>query len=201
MGSTWLANYCESLTEVLKKVSSERFEELVRLLESAYHGNRQVFVFGNGGSGSTASHFACDLNKGVSYGLEERFRVICLNDQLPTLTAYANDVCYEDVFVESLKNFLLPGDLVIGISGSGNSANVLKAIEYAHTHGGHTVGLSGYSGGKLAKLAGTSLLAPVDDMQKAEDVHFILLHVIMQVLCARLHKPSNVLGNDSKRMA
>jgi len=201
MGSTWLANYCESLSEVLKKVSSERFEELVRLLESAYHGNRQVFVFGNGGSGSTASHFACDLNKGVSYGLEKRFRVICLNDQLPTLTAYANDVCYEDVFVESLKNFLLPGDLVIGISGSGNSANVLKAIEYAHTHGGHTVGLSGYSGGKLAKLAGTSLLAPVDDMQKAEDVHFILLHVIMQVLCARLHEPSNVLGNDSKRMA
>jgi D-sedoheptulose 7-phosphate isomerase len=201
MGSTWLANYCESLSEALKKVSSERFEGLVRLLESAYHGNRQVFVFGNGGSRSTASHFACDLNKGVSYGLEKRFRVICLNDQLPTLTAYANDVCYEDVFVESLKNFLLPGDLVIGISGSGNSANVLKAIEYAHTHGGHTVGLSGYSGGKLAKLAGTSLLAPVDDMQKAEDVHFILFHVIMQVLCARLHEPSNVLGNDSKRMA
>lgn len=194
----WLAEYCENLNEVLKKVSSERFEELVRLLESAYHGNHQVFAFGNGGSGSTASHFACDLNKGVSYGLEKRFRVICLNDQLPTLTAYANDVSYEDVFIEGLKNFLLPGDLVIGISGSGNSQNVLKAIEYAQIHGSNTVGLSGFSGGKLAKLVDTSLLVPTNDMQRAEDVHFILLHVAMQILCTRLHKLSNIGSDDSK---
>jgi D-sedoheptulose 7-phosphate isomerase len=187
----WLTNYREGLTRALENVSVERFEQLVQLLESAYHENQQVFIFGNGGSGSTASHFACDLNKGVSYGLQKRFRVICLNDHVPTLTAYANDVSYDDVFVELLKNFFHPADLVIAISGSGNSRNVLKAIEYANTHGGRTVGLSGYDGGKLAQLAQTPLIAPVNDMQKAEDVHLILFHVIMQILCARLHDPSD----------
>jgi D-sedoheptulose 7-phosphate isomerase len=182
----YLSDYCAGLTKALSSVSPERFEELVLLLESAYHEERQVFLMGNGGSGATASHFVCDLNKGVSLGLEKRFRAICLNDNLPTLMAYANDVSYEDVFVEPLKNFLRPGDLVVGISGSGNSPNVLRAIVYANNHGAHTVGLSGFSGGKLAGLARTSLVAPVNDMQKAEDVHLILLHVAFQILCARL---------------
>jgi len=93
---------------------------------------------GNGGSGSTASHAAADLNKGVSYGREKRFRVMSLNDNMATLTAYANDVSYSDAFVEQLKNFLHPGDLVIGISGSGNSPNILKAIEYANQQGAIT---------------------------------------------------------------
>ena len=100
---------------------------------------------GNGGSGASASHAAGDLNKGVSYGREKRFRVISLNDNLATLTAYANDVSYVDVFVEQLKNFLRPGDLVIAISGSGNSPNVLKAIEYANQQGAITVGLTGFT--------------------------------------------------------
>jgi D-sedoheptulose 7-phosphate isomerase len=141
---------------------------------------------GNGGSGSTASHVACDLNKGVSYGRQKRFRVISLNDNLPTLTAYANDVSYEDVFVEQLRNFLCPGDLVVGISGSGNSPNVLNAIAFANSLGAHTVGLCGFNGGKLAPMVKTPIIAPVHDMQKAEDVHLILLHAVMQVLCARL---------------
>jgi len=188
----FLAEYCRGLTEALCSVSPERFEELARLLESAYHEGRQVFVMGNGGSGSTASHVACDLNKGVSVGLEKRFRVICLNDNVPTLMAYANDVSYEDIFVEPMKNFLHPGDLVIGISGSGNSPNVLKAIVYANSHGAHTVGLTGFDGGKLAVIVHTSLVVSADDMQKVEDIHFVLLHVIMQILCARLRAPTEV---------
>ena len=186
----YLLDYGEGLKRALDSVRPEKFEELVRLFESAYHEERQVFLMGNGGSGATASHFACDFNKGITYGLEKRFRVICLNDNVSSLMAYANDLSYEDVFVEPLKNFLRPGDLVIGISGSGNSANVLKAIEYANAHGGHTVGLSGFDGGKLAKLARTPLIAPVHDMQKAEDVHFILFHVAMQILCQRLRQPT-----------
>jgi D-sedoheptulose 7-phosphate isomerase len=112
--------------------------------------------------------------------------VISLNDNLSTLTAYANDVSYEDVFVEQLRNFLRPGDLVVGISGSGNSLNVLKAITCANSLGAHTVGLCGFDGGKLAAMVKTPVLAPVHDMQKAEDVHMILLHIAMQVLCARI---------------
>jgi D-sedoheptulose 7-phosphate isomerase len=182
----YLSTYSKELKTALDSVSPERFEEFVRLLESAWHEERQIFLMGNGGSGSTASHAACDLNKGVSFGLRRRFRVSCLSDSVPTLTAYANDVSYEDIFVEPLKNFLRPGDLVVGISGSGNSPNVLKAVAYANEHGAHTVGLSGYGGGKLAGMVRTSLVVAVDDMQKAEDVHFILFHVAMQVLCVRL---------------
>ena len=182
----YLEDYCTGLSKALEKVPQDRFEEFVQLLESAYHDGRQVFFMGNGGSGSTASHIACDLNKGVSYGREQRFRVISLNDNAATLTAYANDVSYEDVFIEPLKNFLRPGDLVVGISGSGNSPNVLKAIGYANAHGAHTVGLCGFDGGKLAGMVHTPVLAPVHDMQKAEDVHMILLHVVMQVLHTRL---------------
>lgn len=194
----YLAEYSTGLKHALDCLPADKFEELVRLLESAYQEGRQVFLLGNGGSGSTASHFACDLNKGVAFGLEKRFRVICLNDNIATLTAYANDVSYEDVFVEPLKNFLRPGDLVIGFSGSGNSPNVLKAIAYANTHGAHTVGLSGFGGGKLAALARSSLVVPVHDMQQAEDLHFILFHVAMQVLCARLQAPVSGPGQGLK---
>ena len=186
----FLTEYCAELGATLAKLPLERFEEFVVLLESAYREERQVFMLGNGGSGSTASHIVCDLVKGVSYGLPKRFRAICLNDNVPTLMAYANDLSYEEIFVEPLKNFLHPGDLVIGLSGSGNSPNVLKAIDYANQHGAHTVGLSGFGGGKLAKLAHTSVVAPVNDMQKSEDTHLILLHAAFQVLCARLRSPS-----------
>ena len=179
-------DYCHGLNKALEGVPADSVEGFIQLLERACKEERQVFLMGNGGSGSTASHAACDLNKGVSYGRPVRFRAICLNDNLPTLMAYANDVSYEEAFVEPLKNFLRAGDLVIGFSGSGNSPNVLKAIEYANQHGAVTVGLSGFDGGKLARLARLSLLVPVHDMQKAEDVHLIIFHVAMQALCARL---------------
>ncbi len=194
----YFLEYCAGLSKALDGVSPERFEEFVHLLEDAYQQERQVFFLGNGGSGSTASHATCDLNKGVSYGRQKRFRVICLNDNLATLTAYANDVSYEDVFVEQLKNFLRPGDVVVGISGSGNSPNVLKAIDYANRLGAHTVGLCGFHGGKMAGMVRTLMLAPVHDMQKVEDVQMILIHVVMQVLCARLgNSTSAAVGNGA----
>jgi len=182
----FFADYSADLSKALSGTSLDRFEEFVCLLESAYKDERQIFLMGNGGSASTASHIACDLNKGLSFGMQKRFRAICLNDNLPMLMAYANDVSYEDVFIEPLKNFLRPSDLVIAFSGSGDSRNVLKAIQYANSQGAHTVGLSGFDGGKLAHIVSTPIVAPVHDMQKAEDAHLILCHIIFQILRARM---------------
>ena len=119
---------------------------------------------GNGGSGSTASHFACDINKGSCFELNKKFKVICLNDNMPTILAYANDLSYDKIFVEQLKNFLQEGDVVIGISGSGNSETVLQAVSYAKEHGARTVGLSGFDGGTLARIADVPLIAAINDM-------------------------------------
>jgi len=180
MPSTFLNNYLSTLAAVLERISGKKFEEFIAELDRAYKRQTNIFIFGNGGSAATASHFACDLNKGVSYGKEKRFRVMCLNDNLPTLLAYANYVSYDDVFVEQLKNFMKKDDLVIGISGSGNSENVLKAIKYANEHSGKTFGLTGYDGGKLRKMAQKVLVVNSDDMQKIEDAHLILFHCVMQ---------------------
>jgi D-sedoheptulose 7-phosphate isomerase len=137
---------------------------------------------GNGGSAATASHFVCDFNKGLSYGRERKYKFLCLNDNVPALMAYANDVGYDAVFVEQLKNFLQVGDLVIGISGSGNSANVVKAVEYANAHGAVTLALVGYDGGQLKRVAKHCVHVDIADMQIVEDLHMILDHMSMRVL-------------------
>jgi len=183
-------DYCQDLKRALDAIPTDAAEKFLKLLESAYQDGRQVFIMGNGGSGSSASHAAGDLVKGVSYGREKRFRVMCLNDNMATVTAYANDVSYADAYVEQLKNFLNPGDVVIGISGSGNSPSILKAVEYANQRGATTVGLCGFNGGKLAGLAQVPVHIPVHDMQMVEDIHMMLFHVAMQVLCARREVPA-----------
>lgn len=175
--------YKAGLGKVLDELDTAQVERFIQALSDALRDGRQVFLFGNGGSGATASHMACDLNKGVSYGRERRFRVICLNDNVPTLMAYSNDVSYEDIFVEPLKNFLQPSDVVVGLSGSGNSENVIRAVEYANANGALTVGLCGYSGGRLKKTARVVVHVAVDDMQMAEDVHLVLGHMAMRSLC------------------
>ena len=183
LAKTYLAN----LKGIMDAFDLARFEALVDGLIQAYQQQKTIFVMGNGGSGSIASHFACDINKGCCMDLEKRFKMICLNDNLPTMLAYANDVSYDVVFEEQLKNFFRTGDLVIGISGSGNSENVLRAIRYARDHGGRTIGMSGYSGGKLADLVDISLLVPAEDMQKVEDMFMIAIHMIMQIVNGILH--------------
>ena len=179
--------YLANLKRIMNAFDLARFDALVDGLIQAYQQQKTIFVMGNGGSGSIASHFACDINKGCCMDLEKRFKMICLNDNLPTMLAYANDVSYHVVFEEQLKNFFRTGDLVIGISGSGNSENVLRAIRYARDHGGWTIGMSGYSGGKLADLVDISLLVPAEDMQKVEDMFMIAIHMIMQIVNGILH--------------
>jgi D-sedoheptulose 7-phosphate isomerase len=178
-------DYKSRLIATLERLDDREVNAFIDALAQALSEERAIFIFGNGGSAATASHMTCDLNKGCSYGRDRRFKVICLNDNLPTMMAYANDVSYHDIFVEPLKNFLRPGDLVIGISGSGNSENVLRAIDYANANGALTVGLCGYSGGKLKQKAGIVVHVAVDDMQIAEDVHLVLGHMAMQALAGR----------------
>lgn len=177
--------YFEKLKSTIDNLDRNEIEQFVKMLNTARENGNQIFIMGNGGSASTASHFCCDFNKGASYGFNDkkRFKFICLNDNIATMMAYSNDVSYDDVFVEQLKNFLQKNDVVIGISGSGNSKNVIKAIEYANASGAVTAGLTGYTGGKLKELAKYSVNANINDMQVSEDIHMILCHMIMQIVC------------------
>jgi D-sedoheptulose 7-phosphate isomerase len=183
---TFSIDYLRELKDVLDAFPHDRFQNIVEALLSTYNKGGQIFIMGNGGSGSTASHFVCDINKGSCSGLERKFKVMCLNDNMPSVLAYANDLSYDKIFVEQLKNFLNPGDLVIGISGSGNSENVLQAISYAKEKGARTIGLSGFDGGKLAGRVDIPFVVNVNDMQKVEDVHMIVVHMMMQHLCNAL---------------
>jgi D-sedoheptulose 7-phosphate isomerase len=180
--SMFLKNYLKELSETLDIIDLKQFDEFINELILSYEKSSFVFICGNGGSAATAAHFACDINKGVSFGREKRFKVICLNDNLPIVLAYANDTSYDRVFVEQLSNFMNKDDLIIGISGSGNSENILKAIKYGNEKGGRTFGICGYGGGKLKNIAQKSLVINSNDMQKVEDAHLILFHCAMQYL-------------------
>src|SRR5882724_9080540 len=153
MPETFPSLYKNDLLRATETIDLDKVGEAIELLRQARDANRHIFVCGNGGSASTASHFACDMVKGASFGRESRFRIMALTDSLPTITAYSNDVSYECIFAEQLKNFAQPGDVVIAISGSGNSPNVLRAVEYANSAGCRTIALTGRDGGKLGPLA------------------------------------------------
>jgi D-sedoheptulose 7-phosphate isomerase len=168
-------------TDVLKAIETidlDRVGQAIDILIRARDEGRRIFVCGNGGSASTASHFVCDMVKGASFNRDKRFRIMALTDSLPTITAYCNDVGYECVFVEQLKNFAEPGDVVMAISGSGNSPNVLRAVEYGASIGCRTIALSGRNGGKLGPLAEINIQASHPHMGRIEDVHLIVTHMI-----------------------
>jgi D-sedoheptulose 7-phosphate isomerase len=170
--------YRQNLIAAINSIDLARVEQAIEWLKEARAAEKHIFVCGNGGSASTASHFACDIVKGASYNREARFRIMALTDSLPTLTAYSNDVGYDCVFVEQLKNFAAPGDVVMGISGSGNSPNVLRAVEYANSIGCRTIALTGRDGGKLGPLAHLNIQVPVSHMGRIEDAHMIVCHMI-----------------------
>lgn len=178
--------YLGQLKQMLDLFPHAQFEQMIDCLLAAYAEGRRIFIMGNGGSAMTASHFACDLNKGCSLGRDRRLKVICLNDSLPTLLAYANDLSYAQIFVEQLKNFYVPGDVVMGISASGNSANVLRAIEHANGHEGVTIGWCGFDGGALGPMVRIPLVIRSQDMQKIEDLHMIIAHMTMQRINAAI---------------
>lgn len=168
--------------EVLDSLSPEQISEVMNVLEHARINGKRIFICGNGGSASTASHLESDFNKGISYAQKIKYDVECLNDNVPMMMAIANDIGYEDIFVVPLRNKLKKGDIVIGISGSGNSENVLRAIEYANDLGADTIAFTGYNGGKLKKAAKYHIHVAVDNMQIVEDVHLTLNHMMMFIL-------------------
>ncbi len=179
----YLRDYFASLIETIGKLDIDQIANAVRLYREAWAAERMIYTMGNGGSASTASHMVVDMNKGACFTSPKKLRVMCLNDNIPWMLALANDVNYESVFVEPLKNYLRPGDLVVGISGSGNSKNVLKAIEYANDHGAITLGVTGYDGGKLIKIARHNVNIPIHDMQITEDLHLVYNHAMLRALC------------------
>jgi D-sedoheptulose 7-phosphate isomerase len=186
MKNSEFSDYFRRLAETLEKVDTDDVEMLAGTLLKARDQRNTIFIFGNGGSGATASHVTGDFLKGISYQLDKRFRVQCLNDNDSGMMAISNDLSYEEIFIEQLKAFLREGDVVIGISGSGNSANVVKAMEYAKSNGAITVAFCGYKGGKIRELADLVIHAPVQDMEITEDVHIIIFHALKQSLMRRL---------------
>jgi len=170
--------YKKNVLEAIERIDLEKVDRAIEWFREARGAGRGIFVCGNGGSASTASHFACDMLKGASFNRPTRFRILALTDSLPTLTAYANDVSYDAVFVEQLRNFAEPGDLFMAISGSGNSPNVLRAMEYANSAGCRTIALTGRDGGKLGPLARLNIQVGVPHMGRIEEAHLIVCHMI-----------------------
>lgn len=180
-----LKEYFEIEAKLFNQVALDKVDQVIAQLEQARFEGRRIFVFGNGGSGSTASHFACDLGKGTIQPNHPRFKVISLVDMTPTLTAYANDVSYDSVFAEPLTTLAERGDLAIGFSGSGNSPNILRAMETANKLGVATIGFSGFAGGKMKDLVEQHINVPSDLMCQIEDVHLALTHAMCEML--KLH--------------
>ncbi len=171
-------HYRAELHHAIDAIDTAKVQQAIDWMEQARLAGRHIFICGNGGSAATSSHFVVDMIKGASSKLDPRFRIMALTDQIPTMTAYANDVHYDSVFIEPLRNFATPGDLVIGLSGSGNSPNVWKAIEYANQAGCKTIALTGCSGGKLAGLGQLNIHIPSSHMGRIEDAHMVICHMM-----------------------
>ena len=188
LGVTLGANdYLDRVCEEIRKIDRGQVEALSNLIDQAYRGGRFVFIIGNGGSGANASHLCEDLAKCTLRDFEHqrRLKVLSLTDNVPWIMAVANDISYSAIFLEQLKNLSSPGDLLLAISGSGNSPNILKAVEWANTHGLETVGITGFEGGKLRGLARHNLHAPVDDMGIVESLHMVAFHWVIDDLNRR----------------
>lgn len=181
--------YFRELQSVVAALAHEGIDQIAGELAKAYESGRVVYTFGNGGSASLASHLACDLGKGTAYcNGGKRFRVLALTDNLPTLTAWANDSSYEDVFSEQLRNFVQPRDVAFAISGSGNSKNVLNALQVAREAGATTLGISGFEGGQMKALCDICVVVPSNNMQIIEDIHLAMAHSIFRIVHSRMSR-------------
>lgn len=180
-------NYFKEIKKTINSLDLEKIKEIVKVLFETYKNDKKIFIFGDGGSAATASHFACDLSKGTLgriYDIKEkRFRVISLTDNVATITALGNDLSFGDIFFQQLVNLVSEGDVVIGISGSGNSTNVIKAIHYAKKCGAKTIGFLGFkTGGKLSKLVDYEITVQDNHYGRIEDIHLMLSHLIANSL-------------------
>ncbi len=184
-----IRNYISSLQNTLDHLDVESIDQVIAILQVARLNRRQIFIMGNGGSASTASHFVCDLVKNTRAPGYPDFRVINLSDNMAILSAYANDEGYENVFAQQLASFVQPDDVVIAISTSGNSPNVLKAVRLANQRGALTIGFTGFNGGQLASLVALDMHVPSRIIEHIEDVHLMLEHLICQNLRQQALQP------------
>ena len=190
-----IKEYYEREIECIKRFNLDEINEAMNIILDTYNNGGTIYVCGNGGSASTASHMQNDFNKGISEYVDKKFNFYCLNDNVSTMMAVANDIGYEEVFRFPILNKITDKDLFIGISGSGNSKNVLNAAEYAKERGAKVVGITGYSGGKLKEMADYKMHVAENDMQIAEDLHMTFDHMMMKIFYNYLTK-GEITGNN-----
>jgi D-sedoheptulose 7-phosphate isomerase len=171
-------SYFTELEQMLRDISQAHLQDILSLLEETYRNGHRIFIMGNGGSAATASHFALDLAKNTIMPGAPRLKAISLTDHVPLITAWSNDTAYEHIFEEQLANMIEPGDLVIGISTSGNSPNVINALKLAKKSCAATVSLLGAEGGLIKNIVDSYVLAPGQNIEQEEDAHMILTHII-----------------------
>ncbi len=189
--------YIKQMVEIINDFPLNNLSDFINCIGKAYEENRTIFVIGNGGSASTASHFAADLNKNVIF-TGRRPRVIALTDQIGSITAWGNDTEYTNIFVEQLKNFYNQGDLVIALSGSGKSPNVLKAIKWAKIHSATIVGLTGIQGLPLKELSDVCIMVPSNKMEQIEDFHLVCMHAMIVSIREKYGKISSEIREEIK---
>ncbi len=177
------SKYFNALINTINNIKHDEIDNAISLISEKHLNGKQIIVIGNGGSSLNALHYINDWNKSIFLKTKIRFLGRTLIDNLGLAFSYANDVSFEDVFVEQLKNILAPGDLLIALSGSGNSKNVLKAVEFANSNNADTLSLCGFDGGELKKISKHCIWVNKNDMQLTEDIHFIFGHIVMQSLC------------------
>lgn len=194
-GHKHFTEYFNQVSDVLTKINPSELDAVANSIIECYNREGMIYIFGNGGSSATASHVAGDYLKAITFGMDKRLKIICLSDNTPGLMAIANDISYDDIFVEQLKNFIKPGDLVIGISGSGNSENVIKALKLAKERKVETVALVGFSGGKAKSLVDVCVHIPVNDMEMTEDLHLLCFHAIKQHLIKIINTNQQGMGD------
>lgn len=176
-----LKDYLDKEIEVIKALNLEDVNTVINVLEGAKLRHKTTYICGNGGSAATASHFVCDFNKGLNDEASQ-FKFQCLSDNTPIMMAISNDIGYEEVFRYQIKGRIIEGDILLGISGSGNSLNIINAIEYAKSEGAKTIALVGYDGGKMKQIADYCIHVKINNMQICEDIHMIMDHLMMYVL-------------------
>src|SRR5437660_1737083 len=179
--------YFTEVEQMMRAISLPHLQNVLVLLEQAYRNGHRIFIMGNGGSAATASHFALDLAKNTIMPGAPRLKAISLTDHVPLITAWSNDTAYEHIFAEQLANMIEPGDVVIGISTSGNSPNVINALRLAKESGAYTIGLLGKKGGKMKEMVDAYVLAPGQNIEQEEDAHMILAHIITRYMREVVH--------------
>ena len=178
------SEYIKELNKTLENIDEKQINDFINVILKAYEEEKMIFVIGNGGSAASASHFAQDLAKGTRKSLEQKKRIkaLSLTDNLPFITALGNDDGYETIFEQQLRTFANPGDVLICISGSGNSPNIISAVEWANDNGIITIGVTGFDGGKLMKLNKHTVHVPLNNMCTSESIHTIIFHYIILLL-------------------